>query len=88
MGDKTRRCPLGVSFCASGLERCIAEVSLTLGRLSRRVGPPIKLKMGALPPATRALQDTLRTLDKSGARMKLQQTLAPIGVVDCHFVAV
>ena len=70
------------SFCASGLERCIAAKQ----RLSRRVGPPIKIKDGrpaALrvlivarhDAATRALQDTICGLQR-GARMKRQQALA------------
>ena len=93
MGGKTRRSSLSGSLSCSGLERWIAHVSLILGRLSRRVGPPIKnlrwapcrwrvLIVARHDAATRALQDTLRTLDESGARMKRQQAprqIAPIG---------
>ena len=30
----------------SGLEHCIADVSLIVGRLSRWVGPPVKIEDG------------------------------------------
>ncbi len=72
-------------LCASGLERCIADVSLISGRLSRRVGPPIKIEDGR-PAAlrvlivarhdasTRAWQAPICGLQR-GARMKRQQAL-------------